>query len=97
MNLEEIVTALNKLPDLVLRLEKLAILQASQAPVRQPEPTKSFYNIKEAAERLSVSTVTVRRLINNHELKRHLGMRHIRIPAESVAAYEKRHLSGGRR
>ena len=50
---------------------------------------KEYYSVSEAAEFLSVSEKTVRRLVDRGLLKRSFGIRHIRIFADSLKSYGK--------
>lgn len=53
---------------------------------------KKWYNLHEASERLHCSKKTVSRLIKRGDLLKHLGIRHIRIPAHSIEGYEQKFL-----
>lgn len=48
---------------------------------------QEFYNPKEAAAFLNVSVPTVRRLLDRGLLEKSLGIRHIRIPRQSLESY----------
>lgn len=54
---------------------------------------KEWYSITEVADHLNTSPISVRRLINRGLLKKSLGLRHIRIPHESLEEYKRQTLN----
>ena len=72
-------------PDLLRRIEALeSLLEKTQTGV-----AKEYYTIPEAAAILSISTRSVRRLVDRGILKRSFSIRHIRIMADSLKNHSR--------
>jgi excisionase family DNA binding protein len=68
------------LPASYQKVEHRTAMLAHTQPIIQPQAMK----LKQAAEYLAVSPVTVRRLVAAGRLKRHPAIRHIVIPRASL-------------
>ncbi|MGB8353817.1 MAG: helix-turn-helix domain-containing protein [Chthoniobacteraceae bacterium] len=73
-----------KLADALIRIEELE----KARPV--PTKAKRYYSVKDTALELNVSEKSVRRAIERGFLKVSRGLRHIRVPAEELDAYQAR-------
>ena len=82
----ETIRLAEMVPDLLRRIEALetTLLEKSKT-----EDVKEYYTIPEAAAILSISTRSVRRLVDRGILKRSFSVRHIRIVAESLKTYSR--------
>ena len=76
----------------VIRDELADFREILQPDVSRPKPgpeRKRFYTIKEAAMELSLSTATVRRLIDRELLRPWRATRHIRISNEELERFSR--------
>ena len=73
-------------PDLLRRIESLETTLHEKS---KAEDVKQYYTIPEAAAILSISTRSVRRLVDRGILKRSFSVRHIRIMADSLKTYSR--------
>ena len=81
---------LPELDGLIARIETLEdIINGLQAAGKGPLK-KQWYSVKDAAVYLECSVKTVRRLIQRGLLRKSLGLRHIRIPAEELQQYKQK-------
>ena len=79
--LHQTIRLAEMVPDLLRRIEALE--------KSKTEGSKDFYSIPEAAGILSISTRSVRRLVDRGILKRSFSVRHIRIMADSLKTYSR--------
>ena len=84
--LQQTIRLAEMVPDLLRRIEALESLLLEKT---QTGKAKEYYTIPEAAAILSISTRSVRRLVDRGILKRSFSIRHIRIMADSLKNHSR--------